>query len=204
MYKTHAIEISEHALKTPKGLLDVITFTFSTIQQPLSTSLNQLNDIDINGIDSKYLFGSKRNGLKYARENIVKLFWDVQELKKESLTDVEIVCKAVRLFMEIPGLGCVKASFVCQMLGFNVACIDSHNLNRLGMALKDVTIPTSLTEKTKMKKIKAYVHLTQKQGTVYWWDSWCDYVAEKGGMNKALTTGEMVSEFHVQCVIRTA
>ena len=90
------------------------------------------------------------------------------------------------------------------MLGFNVACIDSHNLERLGMALKDVTIPNSLTEKTKMKKIKAYVHLTQKQGTVYWWDSWCDYVAEKGGMNKALTTGEMVSEFHVQCVIRTA
>ena len=107
MYNTHAIEISEHALKTPKGLLDVITFTFSTIQQPLSSSLNQLNDIDINGIDSKYLFGSKRKGLKYARENIVKLFWDVQELKKESLTDVEIVCKAVRLFMEIPGLGCV-------------------------------------------------------------------------------------------------
>ena len=31
MYNTHAIEISEHALKTPKGLLDVITFTFSTI-----------------------------------------------------------------------------------------------------------------------------------------------------------------------------
>ena len=139
MYKTHATIISEHALKTPQGLLNVITFTFSTIQQPLSTSLNQLNDIDVNGIESKYLFGSKRAGLKYARENIVKLFWDIQELKKESLTDVEIVCKAVRLFMEIPGLGCVKASFVCQMLGFNVACIDSHNLERLGMALKDVT-----------------------------------------------------------------
>ena len=123
-------------------------------------------------------------------------------MRKESLNNIDTVSKAVRLFMEVPGLGAVKASFVCQMLGFNVSCIDSHNLNRLGMELKDVTIPNSLTEKTKMKKIKAYVHLTQRKGTVYWWNSWCDYVASKGGMNKTLTTGNEVSAFHVECVIR--
>jgi hypothetical protein len=202
MYDTHAMEISEHALKTPKGLLDVITFVFTTIQQPLSSCKNQLNDIDLHGTESKYLFGSKRAGLKYAMENKTRLFWKVQELQKESLENIDTVCKAVRLFMEVPGLGAVKASFVCQMLGFNVSCIDSHNLNRLGMELKDVTIPNSLTEKTKMKKIKAYVHLTQRKGTVYWWNSWCDYVASKGGMNKTLTTGNEVSAFHVECVIR--
>jgi len=202
MYDIHAMEISEHALKTPQGLLDVITFVFTTIQQPLSSCKNQLNDIDLHGTESKYLFGSKRAGLKYAMENKTRLFWKVQELQKESLENIDTVSKAVRLFMEVPGLGAVKASFVCQMLGFNVSCIDSHNLNRLGMELKDVTIPNSLTEKTKMKKIKAYVHLTQRKGTVYWWNSWCDYVANKGGMNKTLTTGNEVSAFHVECVIR--
>jgi hypothetical protein len=202
MYDIHAMEISEHALKTPQGLLDVITFVFTTIQQPLSSCKNQLNDIDLHGTESKYLFGSKRAGLKYAIENKTRLFWKVQELQKESLDNIDTVSKAVRLFMEVPGLGAVKASFVCQMLGFNVSCIDSHNLNRLGMELKDVTIPNSLTEKTKMKKIKAYVHLTQRKGTVYWWNSWCDYVASKGGMNKTLTTGNEVSAFHVECVIR--
>ena len=202
MYDIHAMEISEHALKTPQGLLDVITFVFTTIQQPLSSCKNQLNDIDLHGTESKYLFGSKRAGLKYAIENKTRLFWKVQELQKESLDNIDTVSKAVRLFMEVPGLGAVKASFVCQMLGFNVSCIDSHNLNRLGMDLKDVTIPNSLTEKTKMKKIKAYVHLTQRKGTVYWWNSWCDYVASKGGMNKTLTTGNEVSAFHVECVIR--
>ena len=131
MYDTHAMEISEHALKTPKGLLDVITFVFTTIQQPLSSCKNQLNDIDLHGTESKYLFGSKRAGLKYAMENKTRLFWKVQELQKESLENIDTVCKAVRLFMEVPGLGAVKASFVCQMLGFNVSCIDSHNLNRL-------------------------------------------------------------------------
>ena len=74
MYDTHAMEISEHALKTPKGLLDVITFVFTTIQQPLSSCKNQLNDIDLHGTESKYLFGSKRAGLKYAMENKTRLF----------------------------------------------------------------------------------------------------------------------------------
>ena len=202
MYDVDCMTISEHALKTPKGLLDVIKFVFTTIQQPLSSCKNQLNDIDKHGTDSKYLFGSKRKGLEYAIENQTILFWKAQELRKESLNNIDTVSKAVRLFMEIPGLGAVKSAFVCQMLGFNVSCIDSHNLNRLGMELKDVTIPNSLTEKTKMKKIKAYVHLTQRKGTVYWWNSWCDYVASKGGMNKTLTTGNEVSAFHVECVIR--
>ena len=204
MYDTHALEISEHGLKTPDNLIDVIRFTLCTIQQPLISCENQIADIEKNGIKSIYLFGAKRKGLKYAMDNKVQLFWDLQELKRDSLTDIDVVCKALRILMEVPCLGPVKASFVCQMLGFNVACIDSHNLNRLGMELKDVTIPKSLTEKTKMKMIKNYVHLTQKLGTVYWWDSWCNYVAEKGGMNKALPTGEIVSEFHVQCVIRNA
>jgi hypothetical protein len=203
MYDTHAMKISEHALKTPEGLTSVIRFTLCTIQQSLYSCENQIADIEKHGFKSRFLKNKmKAKGLKYAMDNQVKLFWDVQELKKQSLTEVDTVVKAVRLFNQIPNLGMVKASFVCQMLGFNVACLDSHNLNRLGLDVKDVSLPKGLGEKTKMKKIKAYVHLTQRKGTVYWWNSWCDYVASKGGMNKTLTTGNEVSAFHVECVIR--
>ena len=203
MYNTHALEISEHALKTPEGLTSVIRFTLCTIQQSLYSCENQIADIEKHGFKSRFLKNKqKAKGLKYAMDNQVKLFWAVQELKKQSLNDVDTVVKAVRLFNDIPGIGMVKASFICQMLGFNVACLDVHNLNRLGLDVKDVTLPKSLTDKTKLKKIKAYVHLTQKQGTVYWWNSWCDYVAKKGGANKLLPTGEDVSAFHVGCVVR--
>ena len=203
MYDTHAMEISEHALKTPDGLLSVIRFTLCTIQQSLYSCENQIADIEKHGFKSRFLRNKmKAKGLKYAMDNKVRLFWEVQESKKQSLTEVDTVVKAVRLFNEVPCLGMVKASFVCQMLGFNVACLDSHNLNRLGLGVKDVSLAKGLGEKTKMKKIKAYVHLTQKQGSVYWWDSWCEYVAEKGGANKLLPTGEEVSAFHVGCVIR--
>ena len=203
MYDTHAMEISEHALKTPEGLTSVIRFTLCTIQQSLYSCENQIADIEKHGFKSRFLKNkTKAKGLKYAIDNQTKLFWDIQELKKKSLNEIDTVSKAVRLFNEIPGIGMVKASFICQMLGFNVACLDVHNLNRLGLDVKDVTLPKSLTDKTKLKKIKAYVHLTQKQGTVYWWNSWCDYVADKGGANKLLPTGEDVSAFHVGCVIR--
>ena len=146
MYNTHAMEISEHALKTPEGLVSVIRFTLCTIQQSLYSCENQISDIEKHGFKSRFL----KNKMK----------------------------------------------------GFNVSCLDSHNLNRLGLDTKDVSLPKGLTEKTKLKKIKAYVHLTQGKGTVYWWNSWCDYVAEKGGANKLLPTGEEVSAFHVGCVIR--
>ncbi len=79
MYDIDCMTISEHALKTPKGLLDVIKFVFTTIQQPLSSCKNQLNDIDKHGTDSKYLFGSKIKGLEYAIENKTILFWKAQE-----------------------------------------------------------------------------------------------------------------------------
>jgi hypothetical protein len=205
MYNTHATIISEHALKTPQGLTSVIRFTLCTIQQSLYSCENQIADIEKNGFKSRFLKNrTKSKGLKYAMENQTKLFWAVKELKKESLNNIDTVCKAVKLFNQIPGLGMVKSAFVCQMLGFNVACLDVHNLNRLGLASKDVNLPKSLTDKTKMKKIEKYVHLTQREGTVYWWNSWCDLIAEKGGANKLLPTGEEVSAFHVGCVIRNA
>ena len=63
------------------------------------------------------------------------------------------------------------------------------------------TCQKRLKKDTKIKKISKYIKFTQKKGTAYWWDSWCDYVAGNIG-NKALTNGDMVSEFHVKCIIR--
>ena len=85
----------------------MIKFVFTTIQQPLSSCKNQLNDIDTHGTESKYLFGSKRTGLKYAMETKPRLLWNVQELQKESLDNIDTVSKAVSLLMAVPGLGAV-------------------------------------------------------------------------------------------------
>ena len=85
MYNTHALEISEHALKTPEGLTSVIRFTLCTIQQSLYSCENQIADIEKHGFKSRFLKNKiKSKGLKYAMDNQVKLFWAVQELKKQN------------------------------------------------------------------------------------------------------------------------
>jgi hypothetical protein len=41
--------------------------------------------------------------------------------------------------------------------------------------------------------------MTQIQGSAFWWNSWCDYVAGNRA-NKALDNGDIVSRYHVECV----
>jgi len=94
----------------------------------------------------------------------------------------------------------VKASFVCQMLGFNVSCIDSHNLKRLGLSANAVKVDAKLSEAKQLRKVEAYVEMCQLEGTEYWWCSWCDYVAGNRA-NRRLTTGDAVSAYHVDCVL---
>ena len=201
MYSTHASKIAQYGLNSPDGMVNVIRFTLCTIQQPLSGCLRQIKDIEKNGIQSKYLFGSKRKGLEYTIKNKEALHKGLLEIKSRNMDDLARTIEAVYFIMQVPSLGMVKASFVLQMLGFNVACLDSHNLKRLGLDIKHTKVPATLRPETKIKKITKYVKLTRIKGTEYWWNSWCDYVAGNIG-NKALTTGEAVSEFHVQCVIR--
>jgi len=38
-----------------------------------------------------------------------------------------------------------------------------------------------------------------RKGARYWWDTWCNYVADKG-TNKRLTTGDEVSAYHVEAL----
>ena len=201
MYSTHAKAIAKHGLNSPDNLVSVFRFCFVSIRKPISSCLYQIEDIEINGIQSKHLFGSKRKGLEYVIKNKEALLNGLLEIKARNMDDLARTIDAVYFVMQVPGLGMVKASFVLQMLGFNVACLDSHNLKRLGLDIKEMKVPNTLRPETKIKKITKYVKLTRIKGTEWYWDTWCHYVAGNIA-NKALATGEAVSEFHVKCVIR--
>jgi hypothetical protein len=200
MYKNDVNIIKNHGLNNADGLVDVIRFTLCTIQQSLSGCDNQIKDIEKNGLKSKSLWGLKSKGLEYSINNKDYLLKEVK-LLTDNPNDIDTITKGVELFMAIPNIGLVKAGFIMQMLGFNIACMDMHNIKRLGLKSNVVNIPATLKRTTKIKKIKAYIQLTQKKGTEYWWDSWCDYVAGNRG-NKELDTGTKVSEYHIKCVIR--
>lgn len=189
------IEICE----AKQSVLPSGAFVLTTIQSALFQCKNQLKDTNINGSNSKYMWGKKGDGYDYLRKHDAFLWGKVNHIKQTMGTDsVESCVAAIELFLPVPNLGMVKAAFLAQCLGFNVACIDSHNLKRLGMNENQVKLGKVKPE-TRRKKITEYVAMTQQMGSEYWWNSWCEYVAGNKA-NRQLDTGDVVSRYHVECI----
>jgi hypothetical protein len=195
MYAEDQPLMAAHGLSSPDGLVDVITFVLCTIKQKLNLVGRQMEDIRVNGAESKYLFGSKRDGYRYAVEHKEVLFAAVS--KGVAIGDV---VGTVDVLTSVPGLGMVKASFVAQILGLDVACLDIHNLKALGLPETAFKLPKGVKRETKLARIAAYVKTcADTGGSAYWWNRWCTYVAGRRGSH--LKTPEEVSRYHVDCLI---
>ena len=199
MYNRDAIEIKNTA-KYKNSVCGIVGFTLSTIQAGLQTCTGQAEKVIQHGLKADCLWGLKDKGLEYAIKNDAYLYQKTMHIVDQYGYDsIEGITEVILLFMQVPNLGMVKASFVAQMLGFNISCLDSHNLKRLGLSANFTKIPATMTDAGKRKKIKVYIELCQLEGTEYWWNTWCDYVAGNTA-NRSLPTGDIVSRFHVECV----
>jgi hypothetical protein len=195
MYDRDMPLMRAHALASEDGLVDVIAFVLATIQQPLQSVANQMRDIRANGANSKYLFGSKRIGYAYAVEHKAVLHAAVSKA-----CEIGDVIGAVDVLSNVPGLGIVKASFVAQICGLEVACLDTHNLRALGKAETAFKLAKSVKAETKRAKIADYVATCRDTGgSRHWWNSWCATVAGNRA-NRSLTSADAVSAYHVACL----
>jgi len=194
----------------PEAMTKVGLFVLLTIQAGLSTVKGSMEKVRYHGLDWDYdidkpmancLWGKKWDGLEYLTDNADYLYGKMYHIADTKGYDsVEACADVVQLFMKVPNMGMVKAGFFAQCLGFNVACIDSHNITRLGLNPNLVkSPPAGMKPATVRKKVEAYVELTQAEGSMYWWNSWCNYVAGNRA-NRALDTGDVVSRFHVECI----
>jgi len=204
MYQRDCTEIVQHALQSPDGLYDVIEFTLCTINMPLSRVIEQRKSIKLHGIMSKWVSSTKAQGITYAQEHKVELHTLMLNIRETAGCDTIDGAQAiVDLFMRIPSIGMVKAGFIGQMLGFQVACLDRHNDRALGLSESALRINKKASQEVRLKKIREYVKLCRRKGSEYWWDTWCNFVADRGGMNKSLPTGDAVSRYHVDAVVMT-
>jgi len=196
----------------PEAMTSVGLFVLLTIQAGLSTVKGSMNKVDYHGLDWNYdtdkpmancLWGKKYAGYKYLLDNEEFLYGKVYHIADaKGYHSLEACADVVQLFMGVPNMGMVKAGFFAQCLGFNVACIDSHNITRLGIPASLVkSPPAGMKTATLRKKVEAYVSLTQVKGTMYWWNTWCEHVAGNRA-NRALDTGDVVSRFHVECITK--
>jgi len=195
MYKRDNKKIAQFILKNPDNTVIGIGFVIGTIQNALYKMRPFMDGLAHDGADSIHM-SMKRKGYLYAIEHKHVL----HEALKAAVKHNDPV-GAIDVLTNVPNLGIVKAAFVAQLVGLDVACLDSHNLDRLGLNRAALKFAKTVKPETKLKKIQDYVHLTQVTGgTEYWWDTWCNYVAGNRA-NKKLTTGDAVSAYHATCII---
>jgi thermostable 8-oxoguanine DNA glycosylase len=202
MYQRDCTMIAQYALASPQGLYDVIEFTLCTINMPISRVHLQRQSIKEEGTQSKWVSATKANGINYAKMNQAYLHKQILHIRdKYGLDTIDGSQYAIDLFIKIPSIGMVKAGFIAQMCGFNVACLDRHNVRALGMSETALNLNKKVSDELRLKKIREYVKLCRRRGSEYWWDTWCNYVADRGGMNKSLPTGDAVSRYHVTAIM---
>lgn len=187
MYARHVPIISEYMRASPEGFARGVLFVILSIRQKIRNVPAQLEAVTT-GEDTSYLFGHKREAYAYVSENAVALL--------HAVTTAQDECEALDALTRVPGLGVVKAAFVLQLMGFDVACLDSRNIKREG---RNARAFRSDGEQRKTlpsfrRKIELYVGETKGKAEHYW-DTWCADVATEYDM-----TADEVSALHLEIV----
>lgn len=174
------------ATDNPDIVARTATFTLLTIRQWFALVPPQLLDVDAKGKDSAFLFGSKRGGYVFIQEHKRALLGHVQAYHAGKLDLDGVILR----FLEIPGLGIVKSSFLAQMLVGDGACLDMHNLEWLGLSESAFRLSKKLTVPTVVRRIATYNAAWRAHGdSAWWWNSWCDGLAARSGARMVQTLG---------------
>lgn len=185
MYKREVGLIKDYVRNVgPVGLVNVFTTVIATIRTPFHRVVELSEDIKELGLQSKAMWGTKKDAYQSILDNKDELW----ELLVNSVTPEAV---ALDLVLQTKGLGLAKASFGLQMLGYNLACLDTHNLKRLGY---------SESYFNRKSKAEEYVGVVQQKGAEYWWDTWCELIPKTRGKNLGFRDAEEVSYTHVIAV----
>ena len=184
MYKEHVPLIRDYALNNGNSGLDNL---FYFVLGSIRTQFLQLPAITYSiikeGAGSRHIWGNK-----------ITAYTDWQNQDRSSLLkDIESASTCTvelsQRLAGIRGIGITKASFVLQLLGRDTACLDVHNLKELGLNYKTFKNP---------KKAQEYYETVNKQGSEYFWDSWCELIANKNP--KHFSDANEVSKAHLDII----
>lgn len=159
MYADEVPKIAASGLNSPEGFARVCMFAVLSIRQSIFMVPEQVEECEASpdGVGIQGLWGWKSQAFQYLRSDAaLDLFFDYHK----TISDRD----AIQLLMRVPGLGIVKSAFVAQMLGRNVACMDTRNQAREGRKIDQWHLRGG--EKTRpiaQRKLDAYLaHVSGK------------------------------------------
>lgn len=178
--------------KNPDKVVLVGTMVLLSIRMQWTGVGNQLKRVQEG--DMSPLWGHKRAGWEYLRENKIVLYRTVQDLRAGRISERAFI----RQWLKVPGLGIPKAGFVMQITCGKGGCLDMHNIVRLGLNAKVWTVPKRRDIAAQMQvideTINRYLELCLVcGGSEVLWNDWCRYLADKVG---TLRDGDDVSRRH--------
>lgn len=171
---------------------DVATFERGVMFAILSARVqfrrvpHAMRELKAHGESAPCLWGFKRGAYEYLRANR-DLLWR----ETCAAIDPEV---ALRSICRIPGLGIIKGAFVCQMLGHDIACLDTRNVTRENRSMRQWTAYHKSAPGF-WKALSRYVAETNGRARELW-DTWCEEVAHDYG-----TTGAAISEIHLREIV---
>lgn len=187
MYADHVPIIADAMRETPEGFKRGVLFVLLSIRQPIITVRSQLDEVDEQRASAPCLLGFKREAYRQL-ELEGRAIW-------EDLRD-EYDARAVILrLLDVHGLGIVKAAFVAQLMGCDVACLDSRNVAREGRSRRAYRLDKGRVSAAKVARLlDAYLADVGGRAQEYW-DAWCIDAGEAYGLS-----GDEISALHLDIV----
>ena len=193
MYDKHVPQIAAGMRADPETFARGVMFAICSIRQPITRVPELLRDLDANGETSVALNPvMKYDGYMYLQHHATATWRDVCALTRTR--------DALVRLLAVPSLGLVKAAFVLQFLGHDIACLDTHNLNKLKLSLRTFTNHSARGGKAvhgfTSKQIDLYMRLAYGKGRgKRFWNEWCEDRAVAYAM-----TAEEISALHLEVV----
>jgi len=170
----------EEWCRNPDKLLTVGTMVLVSIRMQWVGVGTQMESVRKLGVNSPCLWGWKRDGYKYLRDNHIHLYGRVKACRSGRIE----VHDLLREFLKVPGLGLPKAGFLAQLVVGKAGCLDMHNIERFDLDPKVWAIRPRANAADQVReiedKIALYLHLIDLcGGTRKLWDEWCEHLNEK-------------------------
>ena len=194
MYNIHAKAVQDYSRLSSDNLADVVLMVVLSIQQPWHSVGNQLKDVKLNGIDSRFVWGNKTKTYKSLMSRKDFVYSQYLAVLNSSKSDDDRALSLMNVFLQIDGLGMAKAGFVCQLTAGLVGCIDIHNIRMYNIPMKDLKLSKSVKSKAiKNRRVMNYISICHDIGTEKLWNTWCNTLATK---SRRFEDGFHVSQVH--------
>ena len=170
----------ERWCKNPDKFLEVGTMVLLSIRMQWVGVGTQMADVRKLGTRSKCLWGWKKRGYIYLRDNRKELYNHVRRYRagKTYLDDL------LREFLKVPGLGLPKAGFLAQLLVGDAGCLDMHNIARFDLDPKVWIIRKLKNVDEQVREVDDKIALYLKLcalcgGSEKLWNEWCEHLNDK-------------------------